>query len=132
MPQSRTLWFEYPRSAFICSRALPVRKHEAPHTKGSFPPFASPAPMPIIFCSAIPTFTNRVGNRLRKFPNFEEPTESLTTATILGSRSACSSSVLTNSSLQSKRSVTAQLLDRCFQFFSRRNLVVPFGPVCHE
>src|ERR1700749_581380 len=68
------------------------------------PPFARPLPTPIMFCSAIPTFTKRSGKRDRKFFSLVDETESLTTAQILGLAAARSSSVFENASRQSNRS----------------------------
>src|ERR1039458_4387294 len=78
-----------------------IRKQEAPQQKGIIPPFASPALAPTIFCSAIPTFTNRLGNLPLNAFSFVEPTESFTTAQTRSSTAAISASVDTNASRQS-------------------------------
>src|SRR6476620_2510564 len=133
IPTSFTFAFEYATSALICSSARPVRKHEAEQTKGIFPAFASPAPTPTRFCSAMPTFTSRCGNRLRNAPVLLEPTESLLTTTMRSSSSPSSSSMSENAWRQSWKvaSVIAQLLERARELLARRHLVVPLGAVLH-
>ena len=82
MPHSFTLCRLYARSAFTCSRARPVRKHDAPQVNGILPALARPALTPTRFCSAMPTLISRSGNLRLNSLRFEEPTESFTTATI--------------------------------------------------
>ena len=70
-------------SALICSSARPVRKQDAAETNGIRPPLASPEATPTMSCSAMPTLISRSGNAFLNASSLEEPTESLTTPTIL-------------------------------------------------
>src|SRR6476659_6287128 len=129
IPTSLTFAFEYATSALICSSARPVRKHDAEPTKGIFPAFASPAPTPTRFCSAMPTLTRRFGKRLRNGPVLLDPTESLLTTTIRSSSSPSSSSMSEKACLQSwsfgsiPTSLIAQLLQRARELVAAGHLV---------
>src|SRR5215469_16415821 len=94
IPQIRTLALEYAMSTLICSMARAVRKHDAPHRYGTMPPFASPLPIPTMFCSAMPTLTNREGYFPMKSFIFAEESESLITTHTRVSCSAISSKAL--------------------------------------
>src|SRR5215472_3512799 len=135
MPQSFTLWRLYPRSALICSRARPVRKHDAPHTNGTRPPFASPALMPTMFCSAIPTLTRRSGKRLRNAFRLEDPIESFATATIRESFSARAQRASEKAARQSNLLLIqgpVDFSDCLFEFRIGGNTMMPFHFVFDE
>src|SRR5215472_12521511 len=101
IPQIRTLALEYAMSTLICSMARAVRKHDAPHRYGTMPPFASPFPTPTMFCSAMPTLTNREGYFDLKSFILAEESESLITTHTRESCSAISSRAFAYASRQS-------------------------------
>ncbi len=99
------------------------------------PPLARPALTPTMFCSAIPTFTRRSGKRFWNSFRLEEPTESFTTATILGSLSASPISALENAWRQSCIEFIPpppDLSKRRIQFFRCGNAMVPLHSILHE
>lgn len=100
-PTSFTFAFEYATSVLICSSARPVRKQAAEQTNGIFPAFASPAPTPTRFCSAMPTLISRSGKRSRNTPVLLDPTESLFTTTMRVSASPSATRVSEKASRQS-------------------------------
>ena len=84
MPTSLTFLFEYATSTLICSILRMLRKQAGEATKGRLPIWAKPAAILTMFCSAIPTSTNCVGNSLAKGANEAEPRESLVNTVIAG------------------------------------------------
>ena len=87
-----TLSLGYATASLICSQHLPVAKTPNVEAKATLPEAASPAAMPIMFCSAIPTSTNLSGHTFWKSEVFVDPARSASRTTTLGFSPASSAS----------------------------------------